>query len=151
MSRTRKPSAPHFGRGAVQTTVSKAPRRKARPAAAVTPCCRVIQPPARSGIVVARAPKRGVKTVGGVTLSHADRQLWPGITKLRARRILAGRRARRRCPASRTGRSAIVRCPEGIGGERFFQKRDRRPVPAAGARRRGRGLALSWRWTMRTG
>ena len=41
------------------------------------------QPPAprSSKIVTARAPQRRGVTVGGVALTHPDRELWPGITK----------------------------------------------------------------------
>ena len=72
--------------------------------------------------MVARAPKRGVKTVGGVTLSHADRQLWPGITKLELAEYWQAV-AEAALPGLAHRPLGIVRCPEGIGRERFFQKR----------------------------
>ena len=78
--------------------------------------------PARSGIVVARAPKRGVKTLGGVTLSHADRRLWPGISKLELAEYWQSVAAAA-LPGLAHRPLGIVRCPEGIGRERFFQKR----------------------------
>ena len=108
-------------RRAVRTTVSKAPRRKGvpPPPSSVLPSDSA---PARSGIVVARAPKRGVKTVAGVTLSHADRQLWPGITKLELAEYWQAV-AEAALPGLAHRPLGIVRCPEGIGRERFFQKR----------------------------
>ena len=115
---TRRPAA--AARRAYHGQQGAAPEeacRRCRP-----PCCRVNPAPARSGIVVARAPKRGVKTVGGVTLSHADRQLWPGITKLELAEYWQAV-AEAALPGLAHRPLGIVRCPEGIGRERFFQKR----------------------------
>ncbi|MBV8093786.1 MAG: DNA ligase D [Acetobacteraceae bacterium] len=90
----------------------------------------------RPAIVRARAPAKPAKgseprtmirqprpanTIGDFRLTNADRELWPGITKRDlaeywlamadvALKELAGRPL------------ALVRCPEGIQGERFFQK-----------------------------
>ena len=77
--------------------------------------------PQSTGIVVARAPRRATVTVGGVELTHPDRQLWPGITKRDLAvywEAVAGQALRgiARRPL------AMLRCPEGIGGEKFFQK-----------------------------
>jgi bifunctional non-homologous end joining protein LigD len=81
-------------------------------------------------IVEARAPKPAPTRVGGIELTHADRQLWPGITKKDlaeywqavAEVALLGIAHR---PLS------IVRCPAGIDGERFFQKNGHGFMPAA--------------------
>jgi len=80
--------------------------------------------------VTAKAPRRPGVAVAGVALTHPDRELWPGITKQDlaeywvavADHALAGLAHR---PL------AIVRCPEGIDGERFFQKHSRGTMPAA--------------------
>jgi bifunctional non-homologous end joining protein LigD len=72
-------------------------------------------------VVAARAPRAGKALVGGVEISHPDRALWPGITKVDLAqywRKVAGQAL----PGLRQRPLAIVRCPEGIGGERFFQK-----------------------------
>ena len=72
-------------------------------------------------VVTARAPRAGKALVGGVEISHPDRALWPGITKADLARYwhaVAGHAL----PGLRRRPLAIVRCPEGIGGERFFQK-----------------------------
>jgi len=78
-------------------------------------------PPA-ARIVTARAPKReGRSMIGNVTLTHPDRELWPGITK----RDLAEywqAVAEAALPGIAGRPLAIVRCPDGIDGERFFQK-----------------------------
>jgi bifunctional non-homologous end joining protein LigD len=109
----------------------RAPRATSREApgwkGAVPPLPSAVQrnsKPARAsgGIVVARAPKRGVKTVGGVRLTHADRQLWPGITKLELAEYWQVV-AEAALPGLAHRPLGIVRCPEGIGRERFFQKR----------------------------
>ena len=79
-------------------------------------------------IVVARAPKRRATTLGGVELTHAERELWPGITKLALAEYW-----RAVAPAALPGLVqrplAVVRHPEGIGGERFFQKRGQGLLP----------------------
>jgi bifunctional non-homologous end joining protein LigD len=100
-----------------------APRTRRRKAA-VPP----LPPPApappsgRSGkIVVAKAPKQKGVVVDGVALTHPDRELWPGITK----QDLAAyweRVAPQALPGLARRPLAIVRCPEGIAGEHFFQK-----------------------------
>jgi bifunctional non-homologous end joining protein LigD len=78
--------------------------------------------------VVAVAP-RGVDRFEGVRLTHGDKELWPGITKQDLAeywRAVAGHAvdgiARRPL--------ALLRCPEGIGGEQFFQKHAGKGFPA---------------------
>jgi bifunctional non-homologous end joining protein LigD len=82
----------------------------------------------RPSVVIAHAPKRGRETIGGVELSHADRPLWPGITKrdLAAYWLAVAEQA---LPWLAHRPLAIVRCPEGIGGEHFFQKRGNGLLP----------------------
>ncbi len=80
-------------------------------------------------IVTARKPKSGTETVGAVTLTHPDRELWPGITK---RDLAEYWRAvsDHALPGLAHRPLAIVRCPEGIAGEHFFQKRGHGHMPA---------------------
>jgi bifunctional non-homologous end joining protein LigD len=81
-------------------------------------------------IVTARAPaKRGVM-VGGVSLSHPDRELWPGITKQDLAEYWAAI-ADHALPGLARRPLAIVRCPEGIDGEHFFQKHGHGTLPSA--------------------
>jgi bifunctional non-homologous end joining protein LigD len=91
----------------------------------------VAVPPRReSAIVSARAPKRRAVTVGNVALTHPERELWPGITK----RDLAdywSAVADHALPGLARRPLAVVRCPEGIGGERFFQKHGHGTLPSA--------------------
>ena len=85
-------------------------------------------PKLAGSVVIARAPKRGRETIDGVELSHADRQLWPSITKRDlAEYWLAV--AERALPGLVRRPLAILRCPEGIGGEHFFQKRGNNLLP----------------------
>ena len=57
-----------------------------------------------SAIVTARKPKARAARIEGVTLTHPDRELWPGITKRTSRNT--GRRwPTMRCRAWRTARS----------------------------------------------
>jgi bifunctional non-homologous end joining protein LigD len=81
-------------------------------------------------IVTARAPKKRAVTVGGVTLTHPDRELWPGITKQDlAEYWLAV--ANHALPGLARRPLAVVRCPAGIGGEQFFQKHGHGAMPPA--------------------
>lgn len=81
-------------------------------------------------VVTARAPaKRGV-TVGGVSLSHPDRELWPGITKQDLAEYWAAI-ADHALPGLAGRPLAIVRCPEGIGSEHFFQKHGHGALPTS--------------------
>jgi len=82
----------------------------------------------RPSVVIAHAPKRGRETIGGVELSHADRPLWPGVTKrdLAAYWLAVAEHA---LPWLAHRPLAIVRCPVGIAGEHFFQKRGNGLLP----------------------
>ncbi len=70
---------------------------------------------------MAKRPAPQVEAVGGVRLSHADKELWPGITK----RDLAEywqAVAPHALPEIAGRPLALVRCPDGIAHEHFFQK-----------------------------
>ena len=82
----------------------------------------------RSRIVVAKAPQRTGTVIGNVAVSHPDRQLWPGITK----RDLAEyweAVAAHALPGLAHRPLSIVRCPDGIDGEHFFQKNGHGHLP----------------------
>ena len=97
-----------------------APRKRAPFKVAVPPAARPAAPKS-SRIVVARAPRKSRAMIGHIEITHPDRALWPGITKQDlaeywqavAPHALPGLVAR---PLS------ILRCPDGIEGEKFFQK-----------------------------
>ncbi|MGD0102516.1 MAG: DNA ligase D [Rhodopila sp.] len=81
-----------------------------------------------SAIVTAKAPKARTETIEGVTLTHPDRALWPGITKrdlVEYWQKVAGHAL----PGLAHRPLAIVRCPEGIDGEHFFQKHGHGTMP----------------------
>jgi bifunctional non-homologous end joining protein LigD len=67
--------------------------------------------------------------VGDTALSHPDRELWPGITKQRLAEYWQ-RIAPRALPEIAHRPLALLRCPEGIAGTRFFQKHAGRGLPA---------------------
>lgn len=79
-------------------------------------------------IVTARKPKPRSTTIEGVTLSHPDRELWPGITKQQLAEYWQ-QVAQHALPGLAKRPLAIVRCPEGINGEHFFQKRGHGSLP----------------------
>jgi bifunctional non-homologous end joining protein LigD len=68
--------------------------------------------------------------VGGIELTHPDRELWPGITKQELAEYWVAM-ADHALPGLARRPLAIVRCPEGIGGEHFFQKHGHGTLPAA--------------------
>lgn len=83
-----------------------------------------------SKIVSAHAPTRRGVSVGKIALTHPDRQLWPGITKQDLARYW-DTIAEHALPGLAHRPLAIVRCPEGIDGEHFFQKRGHNATPPA--------------------
>ncbi|WP_426958972.1 DNA ligase D [Muricoccus radiodurans] len=86
--------------------------------------------PVRATIVHAPAPKRGSQRVGSLQITHAEREIWPGLTK----RDLADYWqvvAAQALPGIAARPLALLRCPEGIEGERFFQKHGNKGMPAA--------------------
>lgn len=114
------------GRGTVVT-----PGRRSH--VAVPPVARetVMAEPKAGKIVVAKAPKKASVAIEGVEITHADRELWPGISKrdlaeywLAVASVALPGIARR--PLS------ILRCPEGVEGhEHFFQKNGHGALPHA--------------------
>jgi bifunctional non-homologous end joining protein LigD len=83
---------------------------------------------ASGAIVTAKAPKARNEVIEGVTLTHPDRELWPGISK---RDLVAYWQnvADHALPGLAKRPLAIVRCPEGIDGEHFFQKHGHGTMP----------------------
>jgi bifunctional non-homologous end joining protein LigD len=65
----------------------------------------------------------GDATVAGVRISHPDRVVYPddGVTKMRVARYYAAV-AEHMLPHLRSRPVALVRCPDGIGGQCFYQK-----------------------------
>jgi bifunctional non-homologous end joining protein LigD len=81
-----------------------------------------------AAIVHATAPKRGAQRVGGTEITHADRELWPGITKQHLAEYWT--KLAPRALAEIAGRPlALLRCPDGIDGQRFFQKHGNKGMP----------------------
>ena len=99
-----------------------------RPAEAEAPRKRARAKPAAAKAEPAKAPRKrtaeaGAVTVAGVTLTHPDRVYWPaeGITK----QDLAGYLeavAPRLLPWIAGRPLSLLRAPDGIGGESFFQR-----------------------------
>jgi bifunctional non-homologous end joining protein LigD len=65
-----------------------------------------------------------------MTLTHPDRELWPGVSK-RALADYWEAVADHALPEIAGRPLALVRCPDGIAGEHFFQKHAGRGWPAA--------------------
>ena len=89
-----------------------------------------------SAIVTARAPVARSETIDGITLTHGDRALWSvdgepreAITKrdlVHYWQQVAGHAL----PGLAKRPLAIVRCPEGVNGQHFFQKHAHGTMPA---------------------
>lgn len=119
----REPADPEASRKTVRPRPGDSAAAKRRPSIAV--------PPRRgSTIVSARAPERRGVTVGGIALTHPERELWPGVTKRDLAEYWATV-ANHALPGLAQRPLAVVRCPEGIAGEHFFQKHGNRALPSA--------------------
>jgi len=77
--------------------------------------------PRGTRVVMAHAPKSATAEVAGVRLSHPSRPLWPGITKQDLAEYWQTIAATA-LPGIAARPLAILRCPDGIAGEQFFQK-----------------------------
>jgi bifunctional non-homologous end joining protein LigD len=119
----REPADPEAERKSIRPSPGDPTARKHGPVIAV-------RPPRASVIVSAHAPKRRGVSVGNIALTHPDRQLWPGITK-QALAEYWDAVAEYALPGLARRPLAIVRCPEGIGGEHFFQKHGHGALPSA--------------------
>src|SRR5262249_20290172 len=87
-------------------------------------------PPGKSSrIVTAKAPARRGATVGNIALTHPDRELWPDITKQQLAEYW-DTISEHALPGLAHRPLAIMRCPEGINGEHFFQKHGHGAMPA---------------------
>ncbi|MCI0752612.1 DNA ligase D [Teichococcus vastitatis] len=99
------------------------PRRRLRPLA-VPRILRI----ARDGIAAPREEAR--QPAGEPALSHPEKPLWPGITK--ADLALYWRDVAPHALPELAGRPlAVLRCPDGIAGQHFFQKHAMRGQPEA--------------------
>ena len=81
-------------------------------------------PPVRAQaarIVTAKAPGKPKAQIGGVALTHPERPLWPGITKQDLATYWQTI-AETALPGIAHRPLSVMRCPDGIGGESFFQK-----------------------------
>ena len=91
---------------------------------------------ARPTVVVTAPRTRGTREIGGQRLTHPERLLWPksgdadGITKADLAAYWEAV-ADRALPGIADRPLAILRCPDGIEGEHFFQKHKTRGMPDA--------------------
>lgn len=121
----RRPAESASAAGPKSANPQPAEAEAADPAPETAPAA----PPAKSSrIVTARKPKARSVTLEGITISHPDRELWPGITKqaLAEYWIAVADHA---LPGLAHRPLAVVRCPEGVEGEHFFQKHAHGSMP----------------------
>lgn len=123
----RDPPNPQAARRPVDPRPFRVTPAHAAPAPAVPPRHRP-SPFRSSRIVTARAPGARTEEIEGVTLTHPGRDLWPGISK---HDLVAYWQAVAEwaLPGMVRRPLAILRCPDGIEGERFFQKHAHGTMP----------------------
>jgi bifunctional non-homologous end joining protein LigD len=78
----------------------------------------------------APGPRQGTRRVGGIEITHADRELWPGISKQALAEYWTAVAAQA-LPEIAGRPLALLRCPDGIDGQRFFQKHGGKGLPPA--------------------
>ena len=106
-------------RGAIPPVPSHLPARPGEPTS-------MAGAPAR--IVVAKAPRRPGLYVGPVEVASPGRELWPGVTKQDLVQYWHAVQEHALLGLSHRPLS-IVRCPDGINGEHFFQKNGHGHLP----------------------
>lgn len=84
--------------------------------------------PSAGTIVTAVPPRARTETVAGITLTHPAKPLWPGVSK---RDLVSYWEAvaDHALPGLVRRPLAVVRCPNGIAGEHFFQKHAHGAMP----------------------
>jgi bifunctional non-homologous end joining protein LigD len=127
----RDPADPQAERRAVDPKDYSGIAKRKGPVIAVPPkraVSRTAAAKSSTAIVTAKAPRARTETIEGVTLTHPDRALWPGIAK---RDLVSYWQAvaDHALPGLVRRPLAIVRCPEGIAGEHFFQKHGHGTMP----------------------
>ena len=80
-------------------------------------------------IVTAKPPGKAKTRIGNVDLTHPERPLWPGITKQDLAEYWQSVAAHA-LPGLAKRPLSIVRCPDGVDGEKFFQKNGHGYLPA---------------------
>ena len=127
----REPADPEAERRGVMPRDHLGSAQRKAPVIAVPPKREPGRVPTGRGsgaIVTAKAPGAKTETIEGVTLTHPDRALWPGISKrdlVRYWQTVADQAL----PGLTHRPLAIVRCPEGVDGEHFFQKHAHGSMP----------------------
>jgi bifunctional non-homologous end joining protein LigD len=125
----REPADPKAERRTVTPKDYIGSAKKQGPIIAVPPKRSATQPArASSAIITAKAPRARTETIEGVTLTHPDRPLWPNITKRDLVQYWQAV-ADHALPGLVQRPLAIVRCPEGVDGEHFFQKHGHGTMP----------------------
>jgi bifunctional non-homologous end joining protein LigD len=85
-------------------------------------------PAAPARIVVAKAPRKPGTIIGDVELTHPEKELWPDVTKRQLAEYWQAM-ADHALPGLARRPLSIVRCPDGITGEHFFQKNGHGHLP----------------------
>lgn len=130
VSRTSPPAGQ--GKGGGGSEKDDARKRKAASTAARQPEPPPPPAPPRKGKGGRRSasPSRQSSAAPRVRLTHPERELYPGVTKADVASYLETVAAKM-LPFAEKRTLSLVRCPEGIDGERFFQKHGHSGLPEA--------------------
>jgi bifunctional non-homologous end joining protein LigD len=121
----REPADPEAERKPVKPPPGTGAKEQRRPVIAVPP---LRKPAMSSKVVTTSTPKRRGVSIAGVAMTHPERELWPGVTKQQLAEYWVAV-AEHALPGLARRPLAIVRCPEGIEGQHFFQKHTHGTMP----------------------
>ncbi len=113
-----KTTSDNLGKSGAVLSSPARPQEKAKPSGQTAP----------PAVIIARAPQKVGTRVEGVRMTHPDSELWPGLTKRDLAKYWLAL-AERALPELAHRPLAVVRLPEGIMGESFFQKHGMRGQP----------------------
>jgi bifunctional non-homologous end joining protein LigD len=100
---------------------SRASKSIAPRTVAPSPKSTIIASPKRAALMAKQPAARAENVVAGVAISKPDKELWPGITKLDLARYYE-MAADRMLPHIKGRPISMVRLPDGLNGQRFFQR-----------------------------
>jgi bifunctional non-homologous end joining protein LigD len=100
---------------------SRAPKSAVPKTVVPSPKSTIVASPKSAALMAKKPTSRAENVVAGVAISKPDKELWPGITKLDLARYYE-MAADRMLPHIKGRPISMVRLPDGLNGQRFFQR-----------------------------